>query len=581
MLHNGSGYPENLQICRAPALALCLIAALSVPTAFGQVVAPADDLEVLQTMTPRLAGSEAERVTMHYVESRLQTMGAVYTVLPSATMSTAAGALVASVPGRSERTLALVVPLDHSADAASGYRGSAGIVAALRAVELAVQSPPPLTLRVIFIGGEHGPADRTGLGSARLVADSALQDPTAVIYLRFDAVGDPILIRTSGRVAQTPRWLLSAAAHALDQIRLPFSVRSTSNQLSRIGVPIGSTMIEPFLAAGHPAIELAGRHSGVDSGTNTVRIDSWIDDLGHFVESLSDRMVTVDVSGWEQYYLFMQVGPLRLTLDEIGVVASVMVALSFSIALVFLLPRTLRRYRRQLLRLGWMMPLLAVGTYVALTAATVLLSSLLIVRDLPSLWQTSPALALAFKGSTTLLLIVIPVKVLAMLLAPRLSARDIVPAGERARGLSLESGVLSAGAAALLPVIIAAAAIIDPAASLPFICAYLGTLLFSLADLRVVKAVWLAAAFAVPAAVVADLIVVGADGLLHVLLLSSGIGNTVLMLALLPFVLMGLRLTLKSEELLAAWAERRRLTPLILLLTLSSAATGTALYVVV
>ena len=516
---------------------------------------------------------------MRYVEARLQALGVAYTVHPIATSgsaTSAAGAIMASVPGRSQRTLALVVPLDHPPEAAPGHHGSAGIIAALHAVELAARGPLPVTLRVIFVGAEHGPGDRTGLGSAHLVADSTLQDPAAVVYLKLDAVGDPILIRTAGRAAQTPRWLLAAAAGALDRVRLPFAVRSTANQLARFGLPIEGTMIEPYLAAGHPAIELAGRDAGADPGTDTVRIDAWIGDFGQFVESLSDRMVAVDLSGWERHYLFMQVGPLRLALDEIGVVVSVAGALSLSLALAFLLPRTLRRYRRLLLRFGWMLPLLAMGTYAALTAATVLLSSLLVVRDLPTLWRTSPALALAFKGSTALLLLLIAVKALSLALAIWRTARGIVPEGER--GSAIESGALSAGAAALLPVAIAAVAAIDPAASLPFICAYLGALLFGSAHLRAVKAVWLAAAVAVPAAVVADLIVAGADGLLQALLLSFGIGNAVLALTLLPFVLMALRLTVKSGEPLAAWGERRRLTPLILLLALISAATGAALY---
>ena len=102
-------------------------------------------------------------------------------------------------------------------------------------------------------------------------------------------------------------------------------------------------------------------------------------------------------------------------------------------------------------------------------------------------------------------------------------------------------------------------------------------MLFCLARLRAAKVIWLAVSVAAPAAAVADLIGAGADGLLESLLVSSMTGNALLTLALLPFVLMALRLTLRPSEPLAAWGARRRLRRSILTMALISTAAGLTL----
>ena len=566
-----------MQIHSLPLLAICLIGAVAAtPPAAGQAVDPSEDLAALQALAPRMAGSPAETQAMRYVETRLRALAVPYTVHPSTASQSGVpgpGAIIASVRGRSDRTLTLIAPLDHAPQALSGHEGSTAIVTALHMLTRASQTPLPCTLQVVFVRAEHAAPSGSELVSA-VLADDTAQEPTAVVYLNLDTIPGLVVLRTDGMAAQTPLWLVDAAANAFDHAGLLFTARSTANQLARIGLPRDRSMADPYLAAGLPAIELAGGSSGVPTAT----LDAWIDDFGSFIQSVGHRVAAQTGRGWERHYVFVQSGRVRLALGELGVVASIGAALSLALALAFLMPRRLRRYRRLLLRSAWMPPLAALGTHAALTAATALLSSLLVIRDLPELWQRIPALALAFKGSTALLLILVTAKLLAVGLAAWRTRRGIGPVADPELRPPLEAAALSAWAVVLLAAVIAAVTAIDPAASLPFICSYAAALLFCLARLRAIKTLWLAASIAAPAGVAADLIGAGADGLLATLLVSPRIGNAVLTLALLPFVLMALRLTLRCSEPLAAWGARRRLSPLILVVALISAATGVTLF---
>ncbi len=557
-----------------PLAALCLTAAAATaPTATAQAVAPSADLAAIETMAPRPAGSAAAADVVRYIESRLQALAVPHAVHPSSAPGAAAGAIVASVPGRSDRTVALVVPLDHAPHALPGRDGSAAIAAALHVVERASRNPLPLSLQAVFVSGDHGAPDRSA-GSVALAAGNVLREADAVVYLNLQAIPDRLVLRTDGLAAQTPRWLLQAAADAIDHTGLPFTVRSTANQLTRIGLPLQPSMADPYLASGYPAIELAGRYSGARAAA----VDAWVEDLGAVIEALSPRVAGAAGGEWERHYLFVRFGDLRLALDEIGVIASVASALALALALAVLAPRRLRPYRRMLLRHAWLLPLAALAVYAALTASTEVLSALLSARDLPSLWQRLPGPALAFKGATALLLVMVAAKVVMQgAVGWRTRRGGAEPAPDRVRRRRPEAGALSAGAAALLPALLAAVTAIDPAASLPFICAYAGALLFCLARLRAAKIIWLAASVAAPAAAVADLIGAGADRLLESLLMSSRTDNAILTLALLPFVLMALRLTLRPAEPLAAWGDRRRLWRPILTIALISAAAGSIL----
>lgn len=556
---------------RLPPAALFLIAAAAAaPPAAGQTVTPSADLAAIAAMTPRPAGSDAAAQVVRYVETRLQALSVrrAFQPFPAAGPR---GALVATVSGRSDRTVALIVPLSPPAHAPPGRDGSAAIAAALHVVERASRNRLPLSLQAVFVSGGRGDA----VDSAALADSSVLRDADAVVYLNLQAIPDRLVLRTDGRTAQTPYWLLQAAADAIDRAGLPFTVNSTANQLARIGLPLPPSMADPYLAAGYPAIELAGRYAGARAAA----IDAWIEDFGVVIEGLAARADGAGVGGeWERHYLFVRFGDLRLALDEIGVVVSVASALALALAVAVLPGRRLRRHRRLLLLHAWLLPLAAAAVYGALTAATEALTALLSARELPLLWQRLPGPALAFKGAAALLLVMAAAKLVAWVAGRFRRGAD--PAPDAAQRNLPEAGVLSAGAAALAPAAVAAAAAIDPAASLPFISAYAGVLLFCLTRLRAAKVVWLAAAAAAPAAAVADLIGAGAGRLLESLLIPSPAANAdanaLTAAALLPFVLMALRLTLRPAEPLAAWGTRRLWWP-ILMAALISAAAGAAL----
>ena len=95
-----------MQTCRLPPAALLLIAvAAAAPPAAGQALTPSADLAAIAALTPRPAGSAAAAALMRYVEARLQALSVprAFHPLPAAGPR---GALIATVSGRSDRTVA-------------------------------------------------------------------------------------------------------------------------------------------------------------------------------------------------------------------------------------------------------------------------------------------------------------------------------------------------------------------------------------------------------------------------------------------------------------------------------------------
>ena len=76
----------------------------------------------------------------------------------------------------------MIVPLDHAADSLPGHDSSIAIVTALQLVERASRSPLPMTLLVAFVSGDQTAAHGSATGSAVLVTEEALLEPSAVVY---------------------------------------------------------------------------------------------------------------------------------------------------------------------------------------------------------------------------------------------------------------------------------------------------------------------------------------------------------------------------------------------------------------
>jgi len=197
------------------------------------------DLAALQTLTPRLEGSALERAALGYVRERLVEARAQVKPISyaeSQTVHSFSSGLEASVAGDSADTLLIVVPVDHAVRAPSGGDGSAGIALGLAVVRGLLASKPAVSVRVLFLGAEHGSGSEYPIGSRRFLDDFLPDAAVAVLYLELRSEPQRLQIRAGTNGVVSPQWLVERTTGSLEQAGLPFRLRGNESQVLRLGV---------------------------------------------------------------------------------------------------------------------------------------------------------------------------------------------------------------------------------------------------------------------------------------------------------------------------------------------------------
>ena len=481
------------------------------------------DYAALQLYYPRPEGSPAERAALRYVETRLQQLGLAFRRFDfqeSDLDHSFSSCLSVQVRGEREDKLLLAVPLNHPPEASRDLDGSIDIALALELLERMQRTRPPISVEVLFLGAEFGEGSGYPMGSRLFLRNFTPGYRVMALYLNLRTIPTRVHIRPGGRGVEAPYWLIDRATRALRAANLFFLLRGNETQIFRVGLTGERTIIEPFLAAGYPAVSLEGEYAGLPTGGEQVWAASFLRFFDEFLASFRDGIPET----WDRHYLFFQIRNFYFRISEQFYLGLMIVVLSAVLAYSLVATRRLRRYLRLLGRDFWILPLYLLFIFLLLFLATLALEGIQRLRNMTELWASLPLPFLAFKLAVPLLIFF---AVLPML---------------RRLHFSRRGSFYSAAALLFLLLDIVVVAVINISFTYYFLWAFLFGLLFSAAPWRPLKLLaFLASPYWIMKTVL-ELFSLPVLRFTRFVLLSPIWGNMLLAVALLPFILMFIRL---------------------------------------
>jgi hypothetical protein len=488
------------------------------------------DITAVEDLYPRLEGSAGEKALLALVAARLQSLGLrgePFDFRDSDTAHSFSSCLRVDVAGARGDTVILAVPLNHPSDAPPGADGSVSVALALDLLARLAGSRPPVSFTVLFLGAEHGDSGAYPMGSSLFLRDFRPSYPVAVLSLNLHAVPSRLLVRGAGRGVASPSWLLTRCMRSLAAAGIPAAASRIEAQALRLGLADGKTLIEPYLAAGFPAVQLDGEYAAPSGSTGGDASDGAVlDRFPRFAEEFLAASAQGIPADWDRHFLIFRAGSYPVVIGERTSVAVIVCTLLAMLLYSLVFRRGMRKYVRSLSRNALRVIPILVLTFLFLLAGTGAVRAVLALRGFPRLWEYAPLEFLGLKVAVPLLLYAGLYVVLRRLPFPRAGS------------------FYTAAAMFFLLVDIVVVTALDISFTWYFLLAFLFVFFSALVPNRVGKLLVLLPA---PAALVrglVDLFLLPALPFCRVVLLSPLWGNLLAAGIMLPFILALLRIGL-------------------------------------
>ena len=481
------------------------------------------DYQFLQSLYPRPEGSTKEKQTISFIEERVKRLGLKFQRLEFSQAKLGhsfSSMLEISIPGKISDTLIIVLPLNHTVQAGPENSGSLALAVGLALLQEYRATPPPLSLKIVFLGAEYQPTEPTFLGSATYLDYLNNPFPQAVLYLALYGKSASYAIRSGGKGVVSPLWIVEKSLAALQKNSLAYYFNTSRQQVNRTALVSAQTAVETYLLADLPAIEIEA--NGPFSPVDALELNRLKDFCKSFINSLSNGIPP----SWDKHYIFFPLPFFSLLLPE----TTYLVFLCFLFLLLFSLAtfkgKALRKYLKTLQRNFWNIPVFFILSFLLLLASTLLLELLLELKNMPLVWQEYPLVFLLLKFS---------IFMFAAILVYRIGIR--LP-------FAKNGSFYSAAALVFILICIFTMALINISFVYYFIWSLLGLVLFSLARSKWLKIVFFLLAPLSILTVILELFLIPELKICEIILFNHWIGNLLFAVIILPFVLLLIRLRL-------------------------------------
>ncbi len=487
----------------------------------------------IESFYPRLEGAAGGRATVGFIEDTLRSAGIAFSEQQFSGLEknhSFSRIISVTISGASPDTLVIAAPINNTLDAAKGSSGEVNIAAALELARSLSQSPPPLTVRILFLGAEAplvrfpaDPVDDMGksypLGSRLFLANYFPDAPVAVVYLNFTRAATPVSIEPGGGNSVAPSWLVQGTIEAAQEAGFAFNLAANRILSYRLSRAESESPIAPYLEQEVPAILLttAAAASPTDS-------ELWYRQLFTFVGRFLNDHASGLPADWDHHYLMVDAGGTYLFYGEKQTLIILMLVAALALLYAVARRKRILRYTRTVVRNFWNLPALLAIMFLFLLVSTVLIQSFLDLRDFPTLWQHYPVLFFAWKISLSLFLSTLVFRLL------------------RRLPISRNGSFYSASALFFLLLDVVIAAVINLSFANYFLYAFIFSFLFSITRSRWTKLLFLAAAPLLLLKAAWDTLTLPELQLVQPMLLSPIRGNLLLAFVTLPFLLMVIRL---------------------------------------
>jgi hypothetical protein len=477
---------------------------------------------------PRNEGSEGEFLTIEYIKHQLEGQNVNFRIINFDRYSSGhsfSSIIEASIPGDIEDTLIIACPINHPQDAEEHSDGSINIAAALALIETFRVDKPQVSLKILFIGSEYYRSSREELtkqlGSQRFLEDFFPEQPVAVLYLEMGSIPKRIILETGAGNRVAPYWMIRRISQAARVNDFPVKILGNKNQAFRLGIIDREPKAEPYMRSDYPGVTFEGTGSGT---SDMAAQDQWgidfVEFIHHFLEA-NNRGFPED---WDQHYLFFQWRDNFFMLPETSYLLVLFSILVLTLFYGIIARERIKKYLRTLTKNFWNLPLLLALIFAYLFLSTLLIDSILEIRNFPGLWRYNPSLFLLLKVFLTICLFSMIYQLLKLL------------------PLSKNGSFYSAAAMLFLLADIVLMLFLNLSFSYYFLWAFFCCFIFTLFKSRIVKLglfilspVWL-----IKAAI--DIFTLPENSLIKIILFNRIEGNLILAFILLPFILMLIRM---------------------------------------
>jgi hypothetical protein len=508
-------------------LIVCLLAAVSAHT----VHADAEEEirrheEFLRTQFPRPDGSAAEEGVIEYIREILDEHGIAYQAKDFDDFEEGhsfSRVIEATLPGDRADTLIIAVPLNHPYGVSGKEGGAVNLSLALTAAAYLNGRDLPVTVKLLFLGGEYAPEGKRQMGTKLFLRDYYPEHGTVVMYLRFSGYPEQVAVRTGGNGRVTPYWLINRCSASMESAGLSYDVLGNENQIYRLGISRTMNFSLPYLRHDLPALEFIGTGGGSGGTVSEAEKGAWVRTFFTFLDSFLEKSEGAFPEEWDRHYLYFKLSDFSFILPE-GAYILFLIGLftSFLILAIFIRKR-IGRYRRILLRKSWALLLLFAMIFLFLFLATLIVRGVSVIRGYPQLWEQNPLLFFVFK---------IVAAFSFFFLMYRLVKRVPFP-GIRS--------FYSASAIVFFLLLILITSVVNVSFSYYFVWALYWSVLFSLFQNRFAKLFCFLLSPALLIKGIYDLFLLGSEGALEFLIVSPLYGNLFFSLLILPFALMIIR----------------------------------------
>ncbi|MBN2354019.1 MAG: hypothetical protein JXD23_15710 [Spirochaetales bacterium] len=302
--------------------------------------------------------------------------------------------LEASVPGRSSNTLIVVIPLNHDDQAPPDEDGSFGIACGLALLASFQENAPPLTVRMVFLGGEFESGGEHFLGTEQFLKTYFPEERSCLLYLNLKRVPSRITLRYGGRGTASPLWLLRAVINSLTASGVQYTVRGIDLPVYRAGLEIAKRPLGEYLRAGIPALTLETSGPPESGQPPGGRLRALVEGAIRFTDSFPSGLP----EDWDRHYVLFTLPFFPPLLVSETAYLAVLLAFTFAILAfaAFRIP-VLKKYAATLRRNFWNVPFFIAAAFLILLGSGYLLDALLAIRNFPDLWMSAPALFFLLK----------------------------------------------------------------------------------------------------------------------------------------------------------------------------------------
>ena len=478
------------------------------------------DAEKIASFYPRTEGSKGDSDTRDYIKQKLSENALSFSEISYDRIDNEhsfSGGIEAGIAGELKSELLFIIPLDNRDRAEKGKSGELAIALGLHLLKKYSFGKPPVSMRFLFLGGEHNISNGIPLGSRMFLEEYYPENKTAALYLDFETAPGTMEVRVSGTGVSSPFWLIRRCDIALKQAGLFGKVMNDEIHAFRLGLSGLYSPISEYLREDIPSLYLKG-----SDYENSQNLDEWLTKFVIFLDDFIRQNREDYPTEWDKNYLYFQSRFFSYLIPES---ANVLTTLAF-FGLLIIYPVVYRkRSYRNIRTLGrnshyifiYLITALAISALAKLPTELVAL-----IRGAPTLAADYPRLTVFFQFGISGFLLYIVI-------------RKIIPGPGN-------GGFYGAMALLLLLLELIIVGFLDISLTYPFAWAFLWAFVYSIVRSSRAKWIFLALSPMLIIVTISDFVSLDSNAIKDIFLKNFFLGGILCAVLVLPFVLLTVRL---------------------------------------